>query len=72
MDYEDTFTQRYSEKPRTDHCGIISCQDPQVTMTVTILKTFKYFYAVEDINKEIHICLFRNPNKYETSKTNIC
>ena len=41
-------------------------------MTGTILKTLKYFYAVEDINKEIHICLFRNPNKYETSKTNIC
>ena len=72
MDYEDTFTQRYSEQPRRVHCGDVSCQDLQVTMTGTILKTLKYFYAVEDINKEIHICLFRNPNKNETSKTNIC
>ena len=72
MDYEDTFTQRYSQKPRGVHCGDVSCRDEQVTMTVTILKTLKYNYAVEDIDKEMPICLFRNPNKYETSKTNIC
>ena len=72
MEYEDTFRERYSEKPRTVDCGNISCQDLQVTMTVTILKTLKYNYAVEDIDKEIPICLFRNPNKYGTSKTNIC
>ena len=72
LDYEDTFTQRYSEKPRTVHCGVLACQDPQVTMTGTILKTLKYISAVEDIDKEMPICLFRNPNKYETSKTNIC
>ena len=39
MDYEDTFTERYSEPPRRVHCGDVSCQDQQVTMTVTILKT---------------------------------
>ena len=49
MDYEDTFTQRYSEQPRRVQCGDVSCQDQQVTMTVTILKTLKWNYAVEDI-----------------------
>ena len=49
MDYEDTFTQRYSEQPRRVHCGDVSCQDQQVTMTVTILKTLIWNYAVEDI-----------------------
>ena len=72
MDYEDTFTERYSEKPRRVQCGEVSCQDQQVTMTVTILKTLIWNYAVEDIDKDMPVCLFRNPNKYETSKTNIC
>ena len=72
MDYEDTFTQSFREKPRRVHCGDVSCQDEQVTMTVTILKTLKYNYTVEDIDKEMPICLFRNPNKYGTSRTNIC
>ena len=72
MDYEDTFTERYSEKPGRVQCGEVSCQDQQVTMTVTILKTLIWNYAVEDIDKDMPVCLFRNPNKYETSKTNIC
>jgi len=29
LDYEDTFTQSFREKPRRVHCGDVSCQDEQ-------------------------------------------